>query len=224
MPSQVPPRLIQRGYLLVVTTDEIDPGRDWYVIVGRCIAGAVLLIGLVLVFGATPGAGLTDWPSNLVSPGATLATGGAAGLVALAATQSIQARRREESVREARAQLARVADADRARREVAYEELLAHMTKQFTGQYDPSADAQLRARIATWGDERVIAAVGNFNRAGFDIVSRTGGRIPADDKPRILNLYYEVYASTQVHLQHQPVSKDTLLSMVFNDYVPPRTG
>lgn len=134
-----------------MAADDLPPHRDWYVIIGRGIAGAVLILGLVLVFGATPGTGATGWPTSLVSPGATLATGGAAGLVALAATQSIHARRRDESVRAARAQQERIDDADRARREVAYEELLAHMTKQFTGQYDAAADAHLRARIATWG-------------------------------------------------------------------------
>ena len=161
---------------------------------------------------------MTDSHVNLVAPGATLVAASLAGLVALSATQSVQARRHEEATRLIQARRDRDQDAARRRREQVYEDLLAHMTRQFTGENLSSADAPLRARISTWGNGEVIAAVGQFNAAALEIATRSDGVLQPADKARIMRLYYAVYAAAQADLNRDAPPQDVVLGMVFDDY------
>lgn len=171
----------------------------------RVVCIAVGVVGAALILGATPGTETIHWPVSLVGPGAGLVAAALTGLVALRGVQTWGEKQAEH-----------VATATRENRARVYEQVLAHIISSFAGGAPTSREPTVRAMAASWASVETLRALADWYR----FAARYSGEVVP--KHYAFELIYRVAAATRrdVDPGAPGPTKDDVLKMIFNDYVP----
>ncbi len=170
---------------------------------------AAAFVGLGCMFSTTP---TNEWGSIPTAGGVSVITASLAALVALAATESFNARRQRETE-----------SALRSRREDVYEKLLGHMTGIFRGGNPNKSEVEIRAAVAVWASADVIDKLAAWNAVTYRIMRDHNGNVPPEDRVWLQEALGDIAVAVRKDLAPHladsvSVSSERIAKMVFNDY------
>lgn len=158
-----------------------------------------------------------QWHVIPVGGGVSLVTASLAGLVALSAAESFNARRQRE-----------IESALRSRREGVYEKLLRHLTASFVKEGSESTEVEIRAAVSVWASAELIDALADWHTTTGRIMREDKGVMSPSDKVWAQEALGEIAVLARTDLSARtPASKEVspvqIANMVFNDYDPSRS-
>lgn len=182
------------------------------------IAGIVFVVGVVFVVGAfpaAPGFGVTTWPIEVVSIGATLMIGALAAAIAMHATVSWAEQRKRDVEREVwkiRADY--------------YDKVIVAAVQQFVvDKIDKESLAEQRAHIALWASSDVASALDAWASESLRIARLSAdGSVPAFEQPNLRAALFQLIQAMRSELPDAgsslKLSNDELAGIIFDDHRP----